>query len=146
MNRERPGGRLLLVEGPGHTGQPIMLTEFGGIALSKDADETWGYSRVETPEAFAEKYRELLTAVRSVSLLAGFCYTQFADTYQETNGLLYADRTPKFSLEEIERATRGARSDRDRQLERQWRERIMEAQRGQYHVPPEDYRIQQERY
>ena len=32
-------------------------------------------------------------------------YTQFADTYQEANGLLYADRTPKFPIEEIRAAT-----------------------------------------
>ena len=35
------------------------------------------------------------------------CYTQFADTYQERNGLLYADRTPKFSIELIAEATTG---------------------------------------
>ena len=40
-------------------------------------------------------------------MLAGFCYTQFADTYQEANGLLFADRTPKFPLEEIAAATSG---------------------------------------
>jgi hypothetical protein len=45
-------------------------------------------------------------------MLAGFCYTQFADTYQEANGLLYADRTPKAPLEEIAAATRGPRSGR----------------------------------
>jgi len=45
--------------------------------------------------------------VRNLGLLSGFCYTQFADTYQEANGLLYADRTPKFPLEEIARATSG---------------------------------------
>jgi hypothetical protein len=40
-------------------------------------------------------------------MFSGFCYTQFADTYQEANGLLYADRTPKFPLERIAAATRG---------------------------------------
>ena len=40
---------------------------------------------------------------------AGFCYTQFADTYQEANGLLHADRTPKIPIEEIAVATRGRR-------------------------------------
>ena len=42
-------------------------------------------------------------------LLAGFCYTQFTDTYQEANGLLYADRTPKIPLERIAAATAGPR-------------------------------------
>ena len=47
-----------------------------------------------------------------------FCYTQFADTYQEANGLLYADRTPKFPLDRIARATNGGAplEDRDAQL------------------------------
>jgi hypothetical protein len=49
----------------------------------------------------------LLRTVRSLEMLAGFCYTQFTDTYQETSGLLFADRTPKFPLEEIESATCG---------------------------------------
>jgi len=42
-------------------------------------------------------------------VLSGFCYTQFADTYQEANGLLFADRRPKFPIEDIARATRGPR-------------------------------------
>ena len=38
---------------------------------------------------------------------AGFCYTQLADTYQETNGLLTAERVPKMPLERVARATFG---------------------------------------
>jgi len=41
-------------------------------------------------------------------VFSGFCYTQFADTYQEANGLLYADRTPKIPIRDIAAATRGA--------------------------------------
>jgi hypothetical protein len=48
-----------------------------------------------------------LTVVHSLQLLAGFCYTQFTDTYQEANGLLSADRRPKFPLERIARVTGG---------------------------------------
>jgi beta-galactosidase/beta-glucuronidase len=102
----RPGGRLLTVEGHPFAGQPVMLTEFGGIALA-DAPTAWGYGRVESAQRFAEHYKGLLQAVRASELLAGFCYTQFADTYQEANGLLRADRTPKFPIEEIAAATRG---------------------------------------
>jgi hypothetical protein len=39
-------------------------------------------------------------------MFSGFCYTQFADTFQEANGLLNADRTPKLPLEVISAATR----------------------------------------
>jgi beta-galactosidase/beta-glucuronidase len=128
FERERPGGRQLLI-GQKHKGQPIMLTEFGGIAFSGDPDRTWGYSRSESSREFAEQYRRLLEVVRPAPLLAGFCYTQFADTYQEANGLLYADRTPKFPIEEIALATRGPRSRRDLQWEWYWREQLMSGQR-----------------
>jgi hypothetical protein len=39
-------------------------------------------------------------------MFSGFCYTQFADTFQEANGLLNADRTPKLPFEVIAAATR----------------------------------------
>ena len=78
-------------------------------------------------------------------MLAGFCYTQFTDTYQEANGLLFADRTPKFSLGEIAQATRGSPKAPDRQIEWAWRERLMHLQRFQYLVPAEDYRMQDDR-
>src|SRR5688500_3885427 len=107
FKRERHGGRLLVLEGDRPHEQPVMLTEFGGITLSKE-EHTWGYSRAPSAGAFESKYTELLMAVNSLGLLAGFCYTQFADTYQEANGLLCADRTPKFPLERMAVATTGS--------------------------------------
>ncbi|MFN2633235.1 MAG: glycoside hydrolase family 2 protein [Thermoanaerobaculia bacterium] len=104
FQRERPGGRLLVLEG--QTDHPIVLSEFGGIAYSREPG-TWGYSRAGSAGAFANSYCKLLDSVRSISLFSGFCYTQFADTYQEANGLLYADRTPKIPLDVIAEATRG---------------------------------------
>jgi hypothetical protein len=51
--------------------------------------------------------------VHRLEMLSGFCYTQFADTYQEANGLLYADRTPKFPVERIRDATLGREAHLD---------------------------------
>ena len=82
-----------------------------------------------------------MKVVRSLPLLAGFCYTQFADTYQEANGLLYADRTPKMPIKDIELATRGERRTQDLQRETEWREKLMHVQTQQYHVPPGDYQL-----
>jgi len=104
---ERPGHRQLLLDGHPTEGHPIMLTEFGGIAFHKDVKHTWGYKRAMTAEEFRKQYTELLAAVRALPLFAGFCYTQFTDTYQEANGLLYMDRTPKFALEQVRKATSG---------------------------------------
>jgi hypothetical protein len=58
-------------------------------------------------EEFAHQYERLLSAVRNLGLMAGFCYTQFSDTYQEANGLLYADRRPKIPMRDIAAATAG---------------------------------------
>jgi hypothetical protein len=99
---------VLVIERQPRSEHPIVLSEFGGIALAHDEPDTWGYSRVATAAALSERYRALLDVVRTLDLLAGFCYTQFADTYQEANGLLQADRTPKIPLEEICQATSGA--------------------------------------
>ncbi len=145
FKRERPGGRLLVLDSATPVNQPIMLTEFGGIAFDPGNRGTWGYSQAETVEEFALLYAELMNAVRSLPLLAGFCYTQFTDTYQEANGLVYADRTPKFAIEEINLATRGAQTARDRQIEWSWRQHLMDSQRSQYRVPVEDYRLQGDR-
>ena len=42
-----------------------------------------------------------MQVVRKLTYLSGYCYTQLTDVEQETNGLLYADRTPKLPLEQI---------------------------------------------
>ena len=109
LDERRPAGRVLTLEGYPHQGQPIMLTEFGGIAIGKAPEQggikLWGYTMVEDPEHFARLYEELLTTVIHASLFSGFCYTQFADTFQEANGLLTADREPKIPLERIAAAT-----------------------------------------
>jgi hypothetical protein len=115
LRTERPGHRILILDEQAHAGLPIMLTEFGGIAFSKQRG-TWGYSRARTPDDFAARYAMLLETVRTLPLLTGFCYTQFTDTYQEANGLLYMDRKPKFPLEQIAIATRGPESEDDRRI------------------------------
>ncbi|HUQ73319.1 MAG TPA: glycoside hydrolase family 2 TIM barrel-domain containing protein [Burkholderiales bacterium] len=112
FDRRRPGGRVLTLDGYPHRGQPIMLTEFGGIAFARrgEAAGEWGYSRAKGEEEFLQRYHALLDAVARMPLFSGFCYTQFTDTFQEANGLLHADRTPKVPLEAIRAATTIARS------------------------------------
>jgi hypothetical protein len=128
LRTERPGHRILVLDAQAHEGLPVMLTEFGGIAFSKERG-TWGYSRAKTSDDFAARYAALLEAVRSLPLLAGFCYTQFTDTYQEANGLLYMDRKPKFPLDQIAIATRGPESDTERRVQNRWRQRFLAMQR-----------------
>ena len=112
FDRRRPGGRVLTLDGHPHRGQPIMLTEFGGIAFARKGvdDDSWGYSTVRDPAEFARLYDDLLQTVIHTALFSGFCYTQFCDTFQEKNGLLGADRKPKLPLAQIAASTGGSRT------------------------------------
>jgi hypothetical protein len=89
----------------------MMLTEFGGIACAgqenPDFYRVWGYVRAWDTKELQRRYTALLKVVNKVEMFSGFCYTQLTDTYQEANGLLYADRTPKFPLEAMAAATLG---------------------------------------
>jgi beta-galactosidase/beta-glucuronidase len=110
VDRRWTAGRLLTLDGFPHRGQPICLTEFGGVAYipgTEYGDKSWGYSRARTPEEFTKLVCDVIDAARTTGMFSGFCYTQFADTFQEVNGLLYADRTPKIPLERIATAVRG---------------------------------------
>jgi beta-galactosidase/beta-glucuronidase len=110
FSRERPGGRLLVI-GDGTAGDlPVVLSECGGITDSA-VPGAWGYSRASSPESFEAMYHRLMRTIHSIGTFSGFCYTQFADTYQEANGLLSADRQPKFPIESIADATRGRSRD-----------------------------------
>jgi beta-galactosidase/beta-glucuronidase len=85
---------------------PVLITEFGGISLSKDT-EAWGYATVGSAEEYGELLRGLFDAVRASPLVSGFCYTQYLDTGQETNGLLYSDGTPKLPVERLREIVTG---------------------------------------
>ena len=98
---------MLVLEGHTQPDQPIVLSEFGGIACSRGDNWSWGYSRCHTEAELHERFAQLMDVVTRLNVFAGFCYTQFADTYQEANGLLYDDRTPKMPLAAIAAAVRG---------------------------------------
>ncbi len=106
LNEFRSAGRALTLQGFERLDKPTLLTEFGGIAFSEG--DGWGYSRASNSEDFLNHYCTLLAAVHQSKGLAGFCYTQLTDTFQEKNGLLYADRTPKADLLKLAQATRGS--------------------------------------
>ncbi len=108
LKRRRPAGRLLTLDPNPTEGHPVMLTEFGGIAYA-DPKETsvkriWGYAAGLSQEELKDRYLGLLDAIHRSELFSGFCYTQFTDTFQEANGLFYADRRPKIPLEFLRQA------------------------------------------
>jgi len=98
VKTEYSSGRNLVLPGFDVEGKPLMLSEFGGIAYAPKSSGVWGYSWARSEAELVLRYRALVDTVSELPLLAGFCYTQLTDTYQEANGLLYADRRPKASI------------------------------------------------
>lgn len=113
LQRQEPGGRAITLTGLTPHQYPVILSEFGGIALIESDAAGWGYSRVRDGEQLATAYEGVLRALHACRGIAGFCYTQLADTFQERNGLVTADREPKVELARIAIATRGKRKDVD---------------------------------
>lgn len=110
LSRYRPGGRVITVEGFAHKGQPVMLSEFGGIAYvepNADVSAAWGYSAAQSSPDLRRRFEELMNAIHRIELFAGFCYTQLTDTFQEANGLFHMNRMPKFPINAMARAVRG---------------------------------------
>jgi len=96
-------GRDLALDGLPSPEIPVVLSEFGGLRLK--SGDGWGYGEVKTPEEFLRRFSELIEAVCR-SALAGFCYNQLADTFQEETGVLAADRRPKVEPEAIAQVLR----------------------------------------
>ncbi len=88
--------------GYGYHGQPVILSEYGGIAFSGGASDSWGYgNRVNSEEEFLARYMCITDAVKKVPYITGYCYTQVSDVQQEVNGLLDADHNYKVAPEKI---------------------------------------------
>jgi beta-galactosidase/beta-glucuronidase len=102
-----PANRVLAVKGYPYAGQPIIVSEFGGIAYKKSEWEGWGYSGAENDEDFEKRLAAVLRPMHQSGAVQGFCYTQLTDVEQEINGLLTYDRQPKLPLEKIRAIIQG---------------------------------------
>ncbi|GAA1325543.1 glycoside hydrolase family 2 TIM barrel-domain containing protein [Pseudonocardia xinjiangensis] len=104
-----PAGRRILLDGSEDLGQPVMLTEFGGIDYQPTGrrENGWGYTAAADVEDWIARITALYDGIRASTFLAGSCYTQLTDTMQETNGLLTADREPKAPIQQIRGAVLG---------------------------------------
>ena len=107
--------KLLFAKGSFYKGQPVVLTECGGVTIKTEAisqesmeeairehDREWGYTSASKAD-FLEEYGRIVGAIYDSELIGGFCYTQLTDVEQETNGLLTYDHEYKFDPEEIRR-------------------------------------------
>jgi beta-galactosidase/beta-glucuronidase len=107
-----PGNRYIYVPGYDYHGEPIQVSEFGGIAYKKSDWEGWGYSGATNDEEFTERYYNVVSGLLESPLVQGFCYTQLTDVEQEINGLLTYDRQPKIALDKIRSINEGRKMAR----------------------------------
>ena len=102
-----PVGRKLMALNNSYKGQPVVFSEFGGIAMKKDANNgAWGYGdSCSDDNEFYSRYENLIKGIKELNF-AGFCYTQTTDVQQEVNGLLDENHNPKFDIEKIKSLTK----------------------------------------
>lgn len=94
------GRRMIYSQGTAYEGQPVVITEFGGIAF--EGKEGWGYNgAVKDEESFLERFDSITSAIRNTPYIQGFCYTQLTDVMQEVNGMMTADRKMKVNIEAV---------------------------------------------
>jgi len=94
--------RYAMAKERAYRGQPVLISEYGGIAFS--AEEGWGYGKqVGTQEEFLERFADVTHAIQKMEYSVGFCYTQLTDVQQEINGLYTIKREPKVDIEAVRR-------------------------------------------
>ncbi|MDQ0060175.1 glycoside hydrolase family 2 protein [Paenibacillus harenae] len=94
-----PQGRKIILPGFAYNGEPVQLSEFGGISYIQDESDGWGYSAAKDDQDYLERLTAVMRPVLAAGGLQGYCYTQLTDVEQEKNGLLRFNREPKLPLE-----------------------------------------------
>jgi len=80
----------------------VLITEYGGIAFETSDPDSWGYfGSVKDEESFLKRFSSITNAIKNMSAIRGFCYTQLTDVFQEVNGLMTMDRKPKVDVEKV---------------------------------------------
>ena len=103
-----PMMRRLVCSGNALQDKPVIVTEFGGIAVGKCENAAdWGYNdNADNIDEFYRRYAELIDGIMRCNFV-GYCYTQLTDVYQEVNGLLDKDHRPKVDPKKMYEINRG---------------------------------------
>lgn len=92
--------RATFADGYAYQGQPVIISEYGGIAIRPETPgAVWG--NIVEKEEFMERFSSITTAIREIPYVSGFCYTQFTDVQQEINGMVDMERNLKADPEAI---------------------------------------------
>lgn len=93
-SKEYNSNHRLLANGYKYEGQPVIMSEYGGIAIK--SKKGWGYGeKVKNEEEFVERFTKLTQAINNIPYISGYCYTQLTDVQQEVNGLMDEERNYK---------------------------------------------------
>lgn len=91
---EYNGNHRLFANGYRYEGQPVIMSEYGGIAISSESG--WGYGKqVRDEKELEDRLRKLTKAIKRIPYISGYCYTQLTDVQQEVNGLMDEERNYK---------------------------------------------------
>jgi beta-galactosidase/beta-glucuronidase len=102
-----PAKRRINVPGHPYYGEPVHVSEFGGISFKKNEWEGWGYSGADNEQDFVNRLIAAIHPLLQSPVVQGYCYTQLTDVEQEINGLLTYDRKPKLPLDIIKQINEG---------------------------------------
>ena len=92
--KEYNGKHRLFANGYKYEGQPVIMSEYGGIAIN--SNEGWGYGKqVKDEKELIDRYTKLTKVIYNIPYISGYCYTQLTDVQQEINGLMDAERNYK---------------------------------------------------
>ncbi|WP_345243696.1 glycoside hydrolase family 2 protein [Pontibacillus salipaludis] len=95
-----------------YSGQPIVMSEFGGIAYGSGSEDDWGYgTRPQNEEEALDRFEQLMKSIMESASIQGFCYTQLTDVEQEVNGLLDHNHEEKFDPKRIYQIVAGMKAD-----------------------------------
>ena len=96
--------RAVFAQGYKYDGEPVVISEFGGIAYAKDKSKGWGYGNTVTDnKAYVERLSSLVTAIKKLPYVCGYCLTQTTDVMQEVNGVFDMNRKPKAHISDIKK-------------------------------------------
>lgn len=91
---EHNGRHRLFAAGYKYEGQPVIMSEYGGIAIN--SVEGWGYGKqVKDGKELIDRFKKLTKAINKIPYISGYCYTQLTDVQQEINGLMDEERNFK---------------------------------------------------
>lgn len=100
--KEYNGKHRLFAKGYQYEGQPVIMSEYGGIAIN--SEKGWGYGKqVKDEKELLDRFSRLTKAINRIPYVSGYCYTQLTDVQQEINGLMNAERRYKLEPSRIKK-------------------------------------------